>query len=61
MAYFVIYLAYLEKFDKSGAGVMKSIRYLIPYALFLLGMWIIILLIWTVVKLPLGIGTGVLL
>ena len=61
MAYFVIYLAYLEKFDKTGAGVMKSIRYLIPYALFLLGMWIIILLIWTIVKLPLGIGTGVLL
>lgn len=61
MAYFVIYLAYLEKYDKTGAGVMKSIKYLIPYAIAILAMWIIIILIWTVVNIPLGIGTGVLL
>ena len=60
MAYFVIYLAYLDKYDKSGTGMWKSIKYLIPYAIFMLVMWIVLLILWYLTGLPLGIGTFVL-
>ena len=58
MAYFVIYLAYIEKYDGDGCGMNKSISYLIPYCLAFAGLWIVILILWYLVGLPLGIGTS---
>lgn len=56
MAYFVIYVSYMEKYDKEGIGLIKCIRYLIPYAFAILVMWVVLILIWTLVGIPLGLG-----
>lgn len=61
MAYFVIYVSYLEKYDKNGVGIMKCINYMTPYALFILGMWVVLLLLWYVIGIPLGLSTSVLI
>ena len=58
MAYFVIYISFLEKYDKDGVGVVKSIRYMIPYCVIMLGMWIVLLLLWYVIGIPLGLSSG---
>ncbi len=58
MAYFVIYLAYLEKYDTNGAMMKKGIKYIFPYTLGVLGMWLVLLVLWYLVGLPLGIGTS---
>ena len=61
MAYFVIYVSYLEKYNKDGVGLMKSIKYIIPYTLVIGAMWIVILLLWYFIKIPLGISSFVIL
>ena len=61
MAYFVIYISYLEKYNKEGIGVRKGIYYLLPYALSILAMWLILLILWYIIKLPLGINAGIVL
>jgi aminobenzoyl-glutamate transport protein len=57
MAYFVIYISYMEKYDKDGVSVIKCIKYIIPYAIALLLMWIVLLSLWYLVGIPLGIST----
>ncbi len=58
MAYFVIYISFLEKYEKDGVGIAKSIKYLIPYCLILLAMWLVLLLLWYVIGIPLGLSSG---
>lgn len=58
MAYFVIYLAYLEKYDVNGTMMNKGIKYVVPYAIAIMGMWLVLLVLWYLVGLPLGIGTS---
>ena len=60
MAYFVIYLAYMELYnqDKKGTGLFSSLKHMIPYSLGNLAMWIIIIIIWYLVSIPLGIGAS---
>lgn len=57
MAYFVIYVSYMEKYDKDGISLFKCIKQIIPYSVVILCMWIIILILWNLVGIPLGIGT----
>lgn len=54
MAYFVIFISYLEKYDKEGVGFVKAIKFIIPYVVFILAMWIVLLILWYVVGIPLG-------
>lgn len=61
MAYFVIYVSYLEKYDKNGIGLIKSIKYMIPYVIAIMMMWILLLILWYLIGIPLGIGTSVIL
>lgn len=58
MAYFVIYISYLEKYDKNGVGVLRSIKVLLPYVFVILCMWLVLLLLWSVIGLPLGLSTS---
>lgn len=60
MAYFVIYLAYMELYnqDKKGTGLFSSLKYMIPYSLGTLCMWLVIIIIWYLVGIPLGIGAS---
>ena len=60
MAYYVIYLAYMEIYnqDRKGTGLFSSLKYMIPYALGMLCMWLVIIIIWYLVGIPLGIGVS---
>lgn len=58
MAYFVIYVSYLEKYDKDGVGILKCIKMMLPYVFVILCMWLVLLLLWAVIGLPLGISTS---
>ena len=58
MAYFVIYLAFMEIYnkDKKGIGLFSSIKYLIPYSVGTFIMWMVLIIIWYLVGIPLGIN-----
>lgn len=60
MAYFAIYLAYMELYnqDKKGIGVFGSIKYILPYSLGTMIMWLVLLIVWYLVGMPLGIGVS---
>ena len=58
MAYFAIYLSYMELYnqDKKGIGLFGALKYLLPYSFGTLVMWLILLIIWYLIGMPLGIG-----
>ena len=57
-AYFIIYLAYLEKYnhDEKSMSLLTAIKYQVPYSLCTGGVLLVILIIWYIISLPLGIG-----
>ena len=57
-AYFVIYLAYLEKYNQKSRplSLFETLKYQIPYSLLTGVVLLIILIIWYVVGIPLGFG-----
>ena len=57
-AYFVIYLAFLQKYnqDKKPIGIFSSIRYQLPYILFTIIFFVIIIVIAYIIGLPIGIN-----
>ena len=59
MAYFVIYLAFIEKYnqDSEPIPVVKAIKYQIPYSIATGIVLLLILIVWYIVGLPLGIHT----
>ena len=59
MAYFVIYLAFIDKYNQASTPIpiFKTLKYQIPYALATGVLLLIILIIWYVIGLPLGINT----
>ncbi len=63
MAYFVIYLSYMKLYnqDKRGVGLFSTIKYIIPYSIGTLCMWLVIIILWYLVSIPLGIGVSPLL
>lgn len=60
MAYFVIYLAYMEIYnqDRKGMGLFSSLKYMIPYSFGTLCMWVVLIIVWYLVGIPLGIGVS---
>ncbi len=56
MAYFVIYLAILNKEKGSSVGIGEAISYQIPYAIVTMIALVIILILWYIIGLPLGIN-----
>lgn len=60
-AYFVVYLAYLEKYNQGTKTlkINKAIKYQIPYAGMALIVFLIIIIVWYLVGLPLGFGAGI--
>ena len=60
MAYFVIYLAFMEIFnqDRKDTGLFSSLKYMIPYSVGTFLMWIVIIIIWYLVSIPLGFGVS---
>jgi aminobenzoyl-glutamate transport protein len=58
MAYFALVLAFFQRYDKN-AGIGTLVATMLPYAVSFLAVWIVLLLIWAHVGLPLGPGVGV--
>jgi len=61
MAYFVIYLAYLEKYnqDEKPISLFTTIKQQVPYSLAVGSVLVVLLIIWYIIGLPIGIGAGV--
>lgn len=58
--YVAILLAYVQKYRKNaGIGTLMSL--MMPYALIFLVAWIVLLLVWMALGLPLGPGAGIML
>ena len=59
MAYFVIYLAYMEKYNQSSEPLpmFKLLKYQLPYGAITAVVLLIILITWYVIGLPLGISS----
>lgn len=56
-AYFVIYLAYLEKYNQTNKPInlFKSLKYQLPYAILTALCLLVIIIIWYIAGLPIGI------
>src|SRR5574344_159096 len=61
MAYYVIYIAFMELYstDNDHEGLWGNTKYLIPYSGYTFIMWIILLIAFYLIGLPLGIGATV--
>ena len=57
MAYFVIYLAFMELYNvNDNEGLIGDIKYIIPYSFASMAMWIVILILFYIIGIPLGVG-----
>lgn len=63
MAYFVVYLAFLDKYseDDKPISLISSIKNITPYAGITAIIWLTVLIILYVLGIPFGIGTGAIL
>ncbi len=56
--YFVIYLAFLEKYNKGEmVSVLGSIKYMVPYSIYIAIIWLLIMIAWYMIGIPIGIGS----
>ena len=57
-AYFVIYLAYLEKYNQKSRPVslFTTLKYQVPYSLVTAFILLVIIIIWFVIGIPTGLG-----
>ena len=57
MAYFVIYLAFMEYYSVNEEdGIFGNIKYIIPYVLWTALMWITLIILFYVIGIPFGFG-----
>jgi len=59
MTYFAIIIAFAQKYDKK-IGIGTLISTMVPYSIFFLIMWTILLIVWMLLGLPLGPGSPIL-
>ena len=61
MAYFVIYLAFLEKYNQNEKPIslFTTLKYQLPYSLAVGAILLILLVIWYIIGLPIGISTWI--
>lgn len=57
-AYFVIYIAFMEKYNKGEmVTLFGSIKYMIPYSTFITIIWVGVIVGWYLLGVPIGIGS----
>ncbi len=58
LAYFVVYLAYIEKYnqDEKTINLFTTIKYQLPYAIAMFFLFLIVIVIWYLTNFPLGFG-----
>ena len=61
LAYFVIYLAFLEKYNQSDKPIslFRTLKYQLPYSLATGAMLLLILIVWYIIGLPIGISSWI--
>ena len=59
--YFIVYLAFMENYNQSNKPVtmLEAVKYQLPYALITMGVYLVVIIVWYLVGIPLGIGAGV--
>lgn len=59
--YFVVYLAYMEKYDQNDEVMTlgKAIKYQLPYAIIIALVFLLFIILWYILGLPLGFKSGV--
>jgi aminobenzoyl-glutamate transport protein len=57
MAFFPLIVVFIERYDKK-AGLGTAISTMLPYSLAFLSLWIVLLVIWVLLRLPLGPGAA---
>lgn len=56
--YFVVYVAFLEKYSKHDVvSLFGSAKYMIPYSVYTFVIWTVILVGWYMIGVPIGIGS----
>ena len=58
MSYFALIIAFMEKYDKN-TGVGTVIALMLPYSMVFLLFWIVLLVIWMLLGLPVGPGAPI--
>ena len=58
MSYFALIVAFAEKYDED-TGIGTLISTMVPYSIVFLIGWSLLLIVWFILKLPLGVGAGV--
>lgn len=59
MIYYVIYIAYLEKYDKNGqVSVFGSFKYMKDYGIVMAILWFVLIFVFYISGLPIGISTS---
>ena len=58
MSYYVIYIAFFEKFKKDDVTIFGAFKYMKYYGFAILIMWVIILLGFYITGLPIGVGSS---
>lgn len=58
MTYFAVILTFVQKYDKK-AGIGTITATMIPYSIAFLVGWILMLIMWLLLELPIGIGAGI--
>jgi aminobenzoyl-glutamate transport protein len=57
MSYFALIIAFVQRYDRK-AGIGTVVATMLPYSVVFLACWIILLVIWMLLGLPLGPGAG---
>lgn len=58
MTYFAVIITFAQRYDKK-AGIGTITATMIPYSFIFLFGWILLLILWLLIGLPIGIGTGI--
>jgi len=58
MSFFALIIAFVQKYDPK-AGIGTIIAAMVPYSISFLILWILLLVVWLVLGIPLGPGAGI--
>ena len=58
MSFFALIIAFVQKYDPK-AGIGTIIATMVPYSFVFLILWVLLLVIWLTLGLPLGPGAGI--
>ena len=58
MAYFIIYIAFMELYSQDNHDtIIGNIKYILPYSIYTAVLWVVLLLLFYIIGLPLGISS----